>query len=123
MPARKSKQVNQKVKFQGFVSLRLNAQEKKHVKANQLEPAQVFEFVHTAAFHGYKFSLSWSKEQDCYTATLYGNRWGAANAGYAMSIRHFDALIAITALSWVMDQNGWEADWSATFGDDGDLQW
>jgi len=123
MAIKKNGQRGRKVSFRGFISVQLNAQEKKHVKDNLLTSEQVVDFIGSATFNGYKVSVSWSKEQDTYTATLYGNRWGLSNAGLAMSFRHRDFITAITALYWAMDQNGWETDWYEVYGNPNAVDW
>lgn len=122
--ARKPKEApTDKVTWQGFVNVYLNSQEKKQIKENLLSEDHAFIFIQTAAEVGYKFSLTYSEKGGFYSATLYGNTPGGANAGFAMSLRHADACTAISALSFAVGEDGWKSDWSERFTTVGSNDW
>lgn len=112
-----------KVDFRGFLPVTLNSEERRFVKDNPLSEEDINQFIRDAVFNGYKFSASWHGGQDCYTVTLYGNKRGHPDAGYAMSIRHRDFVTACTALHWCLDTAGTKGSFSAWIGDTDELNW
>ena len=123
MARKKSSATAGKVKFQGFVNVYLNPQEKKQIKANLLDSEQILDFIQLAADEGYKFSLSFSDSGGFYSATLYGNEVSCGNPGYAMTIRHADVQTAVSGLAFVVGQDGWKSDWAERFTTAGDNDW
>jgi hypothetical protein len=112
-----------KVVWQGFVNVYLTKQEKEVIRAHPLDYAAALQFIADAATSGYKFSGSYAEEGGFYTATLYGNRAGTPNAGWAMSLRHSDFLTALSALHYVLAEDGWNSDWSERFTTASDNDW
>lgn len=121
--AKSSAGADKKVTWQGFVNVYLNRQEKEHIKKNVLSDSAAVEFISEAAENGYKFSVSYAAKAGYYTATLYGNTAGGANAGWAMSLRHADFLTALSALHHVVSQDGWKGDWAERFTTVDDTDW
>ena len=112
-----------KVKFQGFVAVQFNKQEKKKIKETKLNDKQVVEFFVEAAELGYKVSVSFSDKGEFYTLTLYGNSFLNKNKGYAMSIRHKDLLVCIAGFLYLFDDTGMSEDWSERFDTQGNNDW
>ena len=112
-----------KVTWRGFVNVYLNPQEKDYVKNHILSDAQIVEFIGEAAENGYKYSATYSRHGNFFTVTLYGNTPGQPNAGYAMSLRHADFATAVSALSFVVGEEGWKNDWTERFTAVGDNDW
>lgn len=104
-----------KVTWQGFVNVYLNKTEKDYVKEHPLDYAGALQFIADAAEAGYKVSQTYTKQPGFFTITLYGNRPGHPNAGWAMSLRHADFLIALSALHHVAGQDGLNSDWAERF--------
>ena len=111
------------VKFRGFVKVSLKEQEKKQIKANLLDEAGCTGFIHELVGNGYKYSLSLSSDGKFYTATAYCNDFRKANAGYGLSMRHADYLVAITALQWCFGLEGYDSDWAEVWGVADDNDW
>ena len=114
---------NKKVEFQGFLSLSLSPQEKKHVKDNILDFASITQMVQDVVFTGYKVSFSFSKREDCWTVTAYGNQIGHLDAGYAMSIRHADFDTACSALHFCLEEAGKAGSLTEWLGTGGETDW
>lgn len=112
-----------KVNFRGFVKVYLKPQEKQLIKDNLLDAAGAMAFVEELTDSGYKFSFSRSSDGKTGTATAYCNDFRMANAGLGISMRHGDFLVALTALQWVINQEGLQADWSEVYGVDNDSDW
>lgn len=104
-----------KVQWQGFVNVYLTKQEKSHVKDNPLDYADALQFLSDASQAGYKVSITWTEPPGFFTVTLYGNRPGHPNAGWAMSLRHSDLLTAISAVHHVAGEDGLNSDWADRF--------
>lgn len=104
-----------KVKWQGFVNVYLTRTEKDYVKQNPLDYAAALQFLADAAEAGYKASISYSERPGFFTVTLYGNVPGGVNAGWAMSLRHADLLVAVSALHHVAGQDSLKSDWGERF--------
>lgn len=112
-----------KVRFAGFVRVPLNKAEKAQVKKNLLKDAQILKEIVKAAESGYKVSISYSQDAGYYTFTLYGNHPDNPNAGYAASLRHSDLVVAISAMAFVLQEQGYAADWQDLFAVEGDDDW
>lgn len=122
--ARKPKESkSNKVEWQGFINVTLNAQEKAHVKGMELDGSAAFEFLQTAADHGYKVSTTYTRSADFYTVVLYGNEPDCPNSGWAMSVRHSDIYTAFAALLFVVEQDGWDTFWGDRFGVASSTDW
>lgn len=116
MATKKSKTpADEKVQWQGFVNVYLTRQEKEHVKSNPLDYADAVQFLADAAEAGYKVSVSYTPKPGFFTVTLYGNVPGHVNAGWAMSLRHADLLVAVSAANHVAGEDGLNSDWSERF--------
>lgn len=113
----------QKAKWQGFVNLRLNSQEKDTIKANPMKEEAGLEFLLNAATAGYKCSISYSIPEDIYTVSLTGQYQQKPNAGITMSLRHRELLVVIAALSWILREDGLSADWEERFEMAGNDDW
>jgi len=111
------------VKFRGFIKVALKDHEKKQIKANLLGEADAMGFIHELTGNGYKFSLSLSNDGKFYTATAYCNDFRKANAGYGLSMRHADYLVAITCLQWCFALEGYDTDWAEVWGVADDDNW
>lgn len=116
MALKKSKKVeDEKVLWQGFVNVYLTRQEKEYVKNNPLDYPDACQFIADAGEAGYKVSVTYTEKPGYFTVTLYGNRVGHPNAGWAMSLRHADFLVALSALHHVAGQDGLNSDWAERF--------
>lgn len=111
------------VKFKGFVNVYLKPHEKRQIKENVLDDAAAFGFISELVGNGYKFSLSLSSDGKTHTATAYCNDFRKKNAGLGLSMRHSDALVAVTALQWCFGLEGYDADWAAIWGTASDDDW
>jgi len=112
-----------KVQFRGFVNVYLKPHEKAQIKKDLLTPDAAWVFIEELTGNGYKFSLTRSSDDKFYTATAYCNDFRKANAGYGLSQRHSDHLVAITALQWCFGLEGFDADWEAVWGAGADDDW
>lgn len=112
-----------KVKFRGFISVSLNKQEKAAIKNNILNDADCMEFIVQAGELGYKVSTSFNPDKEFFTVSLYGSHKDNPNAGYSMSIFHADLRTAITALHFVLSEEGMAADWGERYDVAGDNDW
>lgn len=112
-----------KVNFRGFVKVYLKPQEKQQIKANLLDSEGICIFIDTLTDSGYKFSYSRSSDGKTGTATAYCNDFRMANAGLGISMRHGSFEVAITALQWVLNQEGLKADWSQVYGVESEDDW
>ena len=112
-----------KVNFRGFVNVYLKPQEKQQIKDNLLTDGQAMEFVAKLVGSGYKFSLSLSNDGKTHTATAYCTDFKMANAGYGLSMRHSDYLVAVTALQWCFVLEGYDANWEEIWGTTSDDDW
>ena len=112
-----------KVKFQGFVSVNLNKEERTAVKEMVLTDGGTVEFFTQAAEMGYKVSVSFSDKGEFYTVTLYGNHSDNKNAGYAMSMRHKDMLVCIAAFYFLFSDTGMDESWEERFDTTDNNDW
>lgn len=112
-----------KAKWKSFVSVRLTRQEKQAVKENLLEEDSGYEFLMNAATAGYKCSISYSIPEDVYTVSLTGLYQEKPNGGLTLSLRHRDLIVAVTAMSWILREDGLSAEWSERFDVRGDDDW
>lgn len=119
---RKNKQW-QRAKWEGFVNVYLNPQEKRQIAENLLNPDECFQFFLDAATAGFKVSLSYSPPEGVHTVSLTGAYQGMPNAGKTMSIRHKEIEKAVSAVAWCMEQDGEMIDWEERFGNDSADDW
>lgn len=112
-----------KVKFKEFVQVSFSKEEKAAIKEREISDAAFVEFFTAAAEQGYKISVSYATKQEFYTVTLYGNTFGESNAGYAMSIRHADAMVCVSAFLWLFEDTSMSEDWAERFDIQGDNDW
>lgn len=120
--ARKKKVVQEetlwkKAKWEGFVNVRLNSQEKAAVKKTLLTAESISQFFQDAATAGYKVSLSYSIPEDVYTVSLTGQYQNKPNSGLTASIRHREFDTCITALWFAVSEDGYGIDWQERFGE------
>lgn len=115
--------MKKKVKWQGFVSVVLNKQEKKRAKDDKLTSDQAIKFILEASELGYKVSVAYEADHNFYTVTLYGNITDNPNAGYAMSIRHSDMLVCFAAYHYLFEEQGLELAWSERWDTANDTDW
>jgi len=119
--ARKKKQPEvktlwEKAKWKGFVATRLTDQERAAIKKELLSPEGVSQFFMDAASAGYKVSLSYSIPEDVYTVSLTGQYQDKPNGGLTVSMRHRECDVAVTALWWCVNEDGYAIDWEQRFG-------
>lgn len=107
----------EKAKWTGFVSIRLTSQEKAEIKKTQLSPEDISQFFMDAATAGYKVSLSYSIPEDVYTISLTGQYKAKPNGGLTASIRHREFETAVSALWFVVHEDGYGIDWEERFGE------
>lgn len=113
----------QKAEWTGFINVYLTATEKKKIKTNPLPDMALVEFMNNVTETGYKLSITYAEKGGFHTATLYGQWQGMANAGYAMSCRHSDMVIALTALEHCYETAGENGSWAERFTTAGDNDW
>lgn len=106
----------EKAKWQGFVNLKLNQQEKDAIKKNLLKEEECLAGLQELAEDGYKVSLSYSIPEDVHTVSATGSYLGRANAGITMSLRHRDFLVAASGLIWCHHEAGKNGEWTERFG-------
>lgn len=104
-----------KVEWQGFVNVYLNSQEKQYIKENELDDNGLIDLVQRLADSNYKFSCSFSDRGGFYTVTAYGNTPDNPNAGWAMSLKHSDFRIAMTALNHCLQEAGEKGSWAERY--------
>jgi hypothetical protein len=114
---------SKKVQFQGFLSLKLSPQEKEAIKSNLVPLDGVLDVLTSAVFAGYKVSLSFNPRRDSYVLTVYGNTVDHPDAGWAMTIFHRDAHVAVSALYWCLDQVGKGGSLTEWLGTDDSDDW
>lgn len=112
-----------KVTFRGFVNVYLKPHEKAQIKAQLLEAPALIIFLEELCANGYKFSLTRSVDDKFYTATAYCTDFRKANAGYGLSQRHSDSVVAVSALQWCFGLEGFDGDWEAVWGAGSDDDW
>lgn len=113
----------EKAKWQGFVSITLQTAEKKAIKDGLLSEEQCLQLLIDAATDGYKVSLSYSIPEDVFTVALTGVYKDKPNAGLTMSMRHKDVVTAITAVGWCLTEAGKEGSWEERFGSTSHDDW
>jgi hypothetical protein len=112
-----------KAKWKGFVSVKLNQQEKKAVKEMQWTVEDALQFLQDVATAGYKVSLSYSIPEDVYTVSLTGQYEQKANGGLTISQRHRDLDVAMRAVYWMAEEDGYQVDWESRWGELDDDNW
>lgn len=90
--------MSKKVQFKGYISPNLRKQDKSVVKQNLLEDAQICDAIFGVIDDGYKFSCRMAETGGTFMASLYCYDRESSNAGYVLSIRHNDPVVAITGL-------------------------
>lgn len=118
-----TKKLWEKAKWEGFVSVTLNSQEKKAVKDALLSEDECFQFISDASTDGYKVSLSYSIPEDVYTVALTGSYKERPNAGLTMSMRHRELLTAVSAIAWCYQEAGKDGSWEDRFGKTSQDDW
>lgn len=104
-----------RVEWKGFVNVYLNSQEKAYIKDNQLDELGIVHLIQRLADSNYKFSCSYSIGGGFYTVTAYGNTPDNPNAGWAMSLKHSDFIVALTALNHCLEEAGDKGDWGERY--------
>ena len=112
-----------KVKFQGFLNLKLSREEKKAVRQNPVPTDMHSQILADAATSGYKVSFTYSTASDCYIVTLYGNRDKHPDAGWALSARHVDFSTCFDIISWCLDEAGKAGSLTDWLGDEDEVAW
>jgi hypothetical protein len=112
-----------KVKFEGFLQLKLTPEEKSYVANNPIKPEFYGQLASDLACEGYKVSLSFSPGQDSYILTAYGNRTNHPDAGWALSIWHRDFGRCFDILAFVVEEKGKAGSLTAWLGKEDDLDW
>ncbi len=117
------KKVYKKAKWQGFVNVYLNQQEKELIRSEELSDEEALVFLADMALTGYKVSLSYSPSGKFFTASLTGAYEGQPNAGFCMSLKHSSPNVAITALSHCVESAGKDGDWGDRYTLAGGNDW
>lgn len=120
VPDKKSRE---KAKWAGFVNVYLSPSEKKQVSENLLDVAGIFHTIQRIVDDDYKLSITYTDGGGFYTVTVYGQWSDRPNAGMAMSMRHSQLDVAMTALAWCLDECGPGGDWSDRFSTVDDHDW
>ena len=118
-----SKRSSPRAEWAGFVNVYLTSAEKTDIKKNVLTDLGIVDFISNIAEAGYKFSITHTESGGFYSATLYGQWAGRPNAGYAMSLKHADLVVAITALSHCHLQADADGDWGDRFTTGSNNDW
>jgi len=98
--------------WQGFVNCELTKAEKAEVKKTEITEAGLADWLANLAAAGYKFTLSFDKQRDCYVATLTSWEEEGPNYGFSMSQRHSQFLTALRAL-WFAHEVKLEGNWAS----------
>ena len=87
-----------KAKFEGFIDANLTKEDKHAIKANLPDAEAIVAQLSRWTDKGYKFSISFDRNNDCHTASLYGQWKNSNHAGYCLTCRHTDVHVAIAGL-------------------------
>ena len=92
--------------WNGFVNIRLEKHHKDAVKAlvKSNDAADLVAWLSTLGDDGYKFTLTPDLEHGAVIATLIGTEAAGPNAGFAMSQRHADPVVACWALFFAHEE-------------------
>lgn len=104
-----------RAKFQGFVNVYLNRQEKEQIKSQDWDLATYLTVIEEFCHYGYKFTLSYSETGKFWSASLTGQWQEKPNGGVCMSLKHADMLVAIRALAWCLNEAGHSQDWGERY--------
>ena len=100
---------NGRVEWLGSYNYYLTESDKKGIKEMQIKPGDVLGRLQELVDAGYKVSMTLDTKERFYTVTAFASQVSSPNAGYSMSLRHSDSLVAVNAL-WhvVATVMGWE---------------
>jgi len=89
--------------WKGFVNIELAQVDKKKIRENLVAFEDFGHWAEVTTAEGYKISISFDQERDCFVATLTSNDPDNDNYGYSMSQRHSHLQVALTALVYAHD--------------------
>lgn len=95
----------------GYVNISLSQKDKADVKKTEITEGGLLDWLAERAGSGYRFSLSFDAERDCFVASLTCRSEDDTNFGYSMSQRHSNHLMALRAL-WYAHEVKAEGNWN-----------
>lgn len=121
--ARKNSSQPKSPVYQGYIPTYLDDKSKKAIKANVPTDEQAFKKVCEWCEDEYRFTLAWSEERECYTASLFDCSFRRPSGGYILAANHVDPLVAIGSLAYLHETvypEGWD---TANVGKHNDVSW
>lgn len=111
------------VEWKGFINAHIPKEHKKRAKEDTLKYEQYVQFLIDVGKAGYKVTTTFTNEGEFWTVSAYGNSPQCTNAGWSMSGRHSDILVAATVLYYLVHDCGWDTPWKEYYGDSNDNDW
>jgi len=122
--SKKSSGAGEKVSWVGFVNIDLTSAHKKQIKdKNMLSFEAAMRAIAGLLDDGYKVGFAWDDYSQCYQVSLTGTRSDIPNAGYTMSSRHTDLMVAISSLMFKHDVLCERGQWSESGYLNGSFDW
>jgi hypothetical protein len=101
-----------RIEWLGSYNYYLTTADKAGIKKLSIKSDDVLARFQELVDSGYKVSVTLDSEERFYTVTAFASQRTSPNAGYSMSLRHSDSLVAINALwhvvATVMTWERWE---------------
>lgn len=94
-----------KAAWSGFALAHLTDELKAQVKKNPPKPADFVKWLEKLAYDGYKISVTYDLNNQCFQASLYAVYESTPNPGLMLSMRHVDLALAIGALMTLHDEH------------------
>lgn len=87
--------------WKGYALSNVTDTVKKKVKADPPTTDDILHFIVITSAQGYKFSVTWDEQRQCYAASLYCQDAQSPNAGLMLALRHCEITLAIGALMFI----------------------
>lgn len=109
--------------YQGYIPTYLDDKAKKAIKGNAPTFDQLFDKVKKWVEDDYRFTLAWSNERECFTASLYDVSFRRPSGGYILAANHAELAVAVSALAYLHEKvypDGWDIE---RVGTQSDVHW
>lgn len=110
-------------KFNGYIPVYLDEKAKKAIKANMPTIEELWNRLNRFAEDDYRVTLGWDNYNECYSVSLFDCDARRATAGYVLSAKHSDLLVAASSLVYLHEKvfpDGWDIE---RVGKQDDVNW
>jgi hypothetical protein len=109
--------------FKGFLEFRPRAEQRKAIKAALLGNAQSIQFVERLVLANLKISFSFDSYHDAYVISVTDKTENSPNAGYVLTCRHSDLVVALSSIRYLVEEIGDNVTWDSYIGSGDKYDW